>query len=492
MSDLRESGCVPADTRILRADTGAETTIGELAASGERDVTVWSLDDGLRYTKRTMTHAFSTGVAPVFRLTLASGKTVRATENHPFLTYAGWSPLASLTVGERVAVPRHVPSPLLEAQWVDDEVIMLGHLIGDGSFVRRQPVRYASIDEKNLEAVAKAAVHFGILAVRDDYAAARVTTLRLPAPFRLARGRRNPIAEWLDGLGLYGLRSHEKFVPAEVFCLPKRQITLFLHHLWATDGSVTVNKSGRGGRIYYASTSRRLADDVSRLLLRFGIQTRIRTTRKPGYRDGYTVDISGVDSQRRFLQEIGVHGARGESAARLLEVVRGLKANTNVDTIPKGVWGEVRSAISESGMTHREFQAALGTHYCGSALYASAPSRQRLSKVAEVLGSAELELMAVNDVFWDTVVSVELDGVEEVYDATVLDCHNFVADGIAVHNSIEQDADVVILLHRDKSEPEREGEADVIVAKHRNGPTKDIVLAFQGHYSRFANMAKDF
>jgi replicative DNA helicase len=58
--------------------------------------------------------------------------------------------------------------------------------------------------------------------------------------------------------------------------------------------------------------------------------------------------------------------------------------------------------------------------------------------------------------------------------------------------SIEQDADMVILLHRDKSDPAREGEADVIVAKHRNGPTKDIVLAFQGHYSRFANMANDF
>ncbi|CCH77885.1 Replicative DNA helicase [Nostocoides japonicum T1-X7] len=58
--------------------------------------------------------------------------------------------------------------------------------------------------------------------------------------------------------------------------------------------------------------------------------------------------------------------------------------------------------------------------------------------------------------------------------------------------SIEQDADVVILLHRDRTDPEREGEADVIVAKHRNGPTRDIVLAFQGHYSRFANMAKDF
>lgn len=57
--------------------------------------------------------------------------------------------------------------------------------------------------------------------------------------------------------------------------------------------------------------------------------------------------------------------------------------------------------------------------------------------------------------------------------------------------SIEQDADVVILLHRDRDNPEREGEADVIVAKHRNGPTKDIVLAWQGHYSRFGNMARD-
>ena len=61
--------------------------------------------------------------------------------------------------------------------------------------------------------------------------------------------------------------------------------------------------------------------------------------------------------------------------------------------------------------------------------------------------------------------------------------------------SIEQDADIVILLSRPDAhvqEHPRAGEADLIVAKHRNGPTRDIALAFQGHYSRFANMAKDF
>ncbi|MBO9522242.1 MAG: replicative DNA helicase [Nocardioidaceae bacterium] len=58
--------------------------------------------------------------------------------------------------------------------------------------------------------------------------------------------------------------------------------------------------------------------------------------------------------------------------------------------------------------------------------------------------------------------------------------------------SIEQDADIVMLLHRDdayEKESTRPGEADIIVAKHRNGPTRDVTVLFQGHYSRFVDMA---
>jgi replicative DNA helicase len=58
--------------------------------------------------------------------------------------------------------------------------------------------------------------------------------------------------------------------------------------------------------------------------------------------------------------------------------------------------------------------------------------------------------------------------------------------------SIEQDADMVILLHRESAyekDSPRAGEADLIVAKHRNGPTDTITVAFQGHFSRFTDMA---
>ncbi|HIW28567.1 MAG TPA: intein-containing replicative DNA helicase, partial [Candidatus Luteococcus avicola] len=96
-----------------------------------------------------------------------------------------------------------------------------------------------------------------------------------------------------------------------------------------------------------------------------------------------------------------------------------------------------------------------------------------------------------SDVYCDAVKSIEPIGEQEVYDATVLGTHNFIADGIIVHNSLEQDADMVILLNREDvydRDSSRAGEADLIVAKHRNGPTATIVTAFQGHYSRFVDM----
>src|SRR5690625_749804 len=97
LADLRESGCLTASTRILRADTGAEVTLGELMATGERPL-VWSLDEQRRMVARPMTNVFPSGHREVFKLRLASGREVEATANHPFLTLDGWTPLGALTV----------------------------------------------------------------------------------------------------------------------------------------------------------------------------------------------------------------------------------------------------------------------------------------------------------------------------------------------------------------------------------------------------------
>jgi len=492
LSDLRESGCLTAGTQIQRADTGAEVTLGDLHLSGEHDVPVWSLDERLRLVPRTLTHAFPSGVKEVFQVRLRSGRQVEATANHPFLTYDGWRPLRDLGAGARVAVPRHMPTPLALREMPEPEVIMLAHLLGDGSFVRNQPIRYASTDEENLVAVTEAATYFGVTGVRDEHEAARCTSLRLPAPFHLTRGRRNPIAAWLDVFGLFGLRSYEKFVPAPVFSLPKRQLALFLRHLWATDGCVWWDQKVGQARIYYASTSRRLTDDVARLLMRFNVMTRIKEVNKDGHRPCYHLSVYGAENQLRFLDDVGVHGARAVMAETARQNLLAIKGNTNLYTIPREVWKRVRSVLAERQMTQREFAAAVGTKFCGSTMWKHAPGRDRLARVAAALDDADLEMVATNDVFWDEISSVESLGGRPVYDATVVGTHNFVANGICLHNSIEQDSDVVILLHREDAyerESPRAGEADLIVAKHRNGPTTTVTVAFQGHYSRFVDMA---
>ena len=143
-------------------------------------------------------------------------------------------------------------------------------------------------------------------------------------------------------------------------------------------------------------------------------------------------------------------------------------------------------------MTRARLQVAVGTRSRGDLNDEINPSRSRLGRIAKVLDDAQLEMLATNDVFWDTISSIESVGLQPVYDATVLGTHNFIANGTNLHNSIEQDSDVVILLHREDAyerESPRAGEADLIIAKHRNGPTATVTVAFQGHYSRFVDMA---
>jgi replicative DNA helicase len=489
LADLRESGCLTADTRVLRADTGAEISLGELLLRGERDIPVWSLDDRLQLVAATMTHVFPSGVKETFELRLASGHRVKASANHPFLTLDGWTRLDRLEVGTRIAVPRAVPEPLDPVTWPEAEVVMLAHLLGDGCVAPRQPVRYTSADPANIEAVEAAAGHFGITPRRVRQQ--RWWHVYLPAPYPQARGRRNPVQAWLAPMGLDHLRSHEKFVPPGVFSLPRSQAALFLRHLWATDGSVGFHR--HQARIYYASTSRRLVDDVQRLLLRFDVRSRVKEVRKGDHRPGYHLYVHGAENQLRFIEEIGVHGARGEDLPAIAVRLRDIVGSTTLDTVPIEVWDEIRDRMRETGLSARALAARMGTASSGSALYERAPGRERLGALATVLDDPRVGELASSGVFWDEVVAVVALGEEPVYDATVAGTHNFIADGIVVHNSLEQDADVVMFLYRDETynpESADRGTAEVLVAKHRAGPTGMDRLAFLDHYTRFANMAR--
>jgi replicative DNA helicase len=488
LSDLRE--CLTGDTLITRADTGEQVPIRDLA--GKRDVPVWTLDQRLRLTSGVMSEVWSTGVKPVFRLTFASGREVKATANHPFLTIDGWKPVEQLNTGDHLAAARHLPEPAAPLSWPDHEIVMLAHLLGDGC-VTRDPIYYCSRDEANLEVVEKAARDFGVGTRRTP--GQGVTYLHFPMVGPSGRGHTNPIYDWLRDLGVMGRAAWEKTLPPDVHRLPNAQIKLFLRHLWATDGSVTTATNGRV-RIYYGTTSETLARGVQSLLLRVGIGARLRRTTAPkttGHHQGWTVDVSGPEDTLAFLTTVGVHGERGARCDEALVTLQGSHGNPNADVVPAAVWERIRPMIRAKGITTRALAARLGMSYCGSTLYKHGLSRARMARVADAVGDPQLADFATSNVRWDRIVSIEPAGHAEVFDAHVPTTHSFLANGTIGHNSgaIEQDADMVILLHREDAyerESPRAGEADLIVAKHRNGPTKEVVVSSQLHYSRFVDM----
>ncbi len=492
LSDLRDSGCLTGDTLIQRADTGERVPIKELV--GQENVPIVSMDAAYELRPMLASKVFSSGIKQTFEMTLRSGRTIRASGNHKFLTLSGWQRLDGLQEADRIATPRFLkPSAPLSAL-SKNELVLLAHLLGDGCVLPRQPIHYTSADTKNLDAVEEAArALFGIAARRVQQKNWWHTYL--PSPYRLARGKVHPITAWYQKLGIEPVRSYEKRIPQAVFASDSISIQLFLHHLWATDGNISWKRlPGRkpAAAIYYATTSRGLAEDVQHLLLRLGIWSTLRSTTKKGYRPCYHVHVQSAPVQLRFLELVGSFGARGAIVPELIEALKAIAPLPNTDVIPQEVWSLVVAPEKErAGISWRDIAQALDTSYNGSALMATGVSRARLTKVASALGSERLTHLAESDVYWDEIVSIELRTKEEVFDMTIPGTHNFVAGDIIVHNSIEQDADVVMFIHReDKRDPtaERTNIAEILIEKHRNGPTGRVELYFDDKRTSFQSL----
>ncbi len=495
LSDLRESGCLAAGTPVYLPDLGIYRPIEQLM--GQDGFRVLALNTEMwRLEPCLVSRAFATGHKPVYRMTTRLGRTIRATANHQFLTIHGWQRLDTLSVGMHIALPRQLPGPI-QATMSNEELALLGHLIGDGCTLPSHAIQYTTHELELAETVAGLATAvFGATVAPRIHKERNWYQVYLPPTYHLTHRVHNPIVTWLNDMGIFGLRSYEKRVPDKVFAQPAAGIARFLRHLWSTDGSINLSQGQKHyANIYYASSSAMLIRQVQSLLLRLGINGTLSRHAQVGKgRDQYHVTISGKSDIESLFDQIG--GLGQKKMTHQLAIIEYLAqrrpANTNRDVVPREIWRLLAvPAMQVAGITTRNMQAAMGNAYCGTGLYKDNLSRERTARLAHVVQCQQLAKLSQSDVYWDKIVEIEPDGEAEVYDLTVDVHHNFIASDIILHNSIEQDSDIVMFIYRDdiyNPESERKNIADIIVSKHRNGPVGELSLYFQASQTRFRDL----
>ncbi len=392
--------CVTGDTRVVDADSGAYVPITEMRWGR----TTLALDHG-RLRRAKVAAFMPQGKRAVFELRTRAGLRIRATASHPFLKLDRWAPLSELKPGDRIAVARYIPvfgkTPI-----PDWQATLLGLMISAQQ--RDPPGRGPAC------------------------AAADPTLLGLRQRCVAASGGR------LQG-GRLRLGAGDRGIPRAIFEAPEHAVRLFLQALFSGGGVVC----GSAGGVWLESRSgsRRLAEDLHHLLLRFGIFASIREQRAAGGCMACWIQITDEDQIRRFADRVGcVPGSMMQQRlqTQVLPLIRAQsRRRSSLDVLSE----EDRTIVAAAGRVGGVTSMALDRR--------ARPDRSA-ARAADWYATAPID-----GPVWDAVERVEPAGEDEVFDISVPAVHNFVANDLIAHNSTY--ARCGIIVNVTPLEPEWEG-----------------------------------
>lgn len=444
----RGSGkCLHGDS-LITLSNGLEVPVKDLFNNNED---VIALKHQLKLTAAKKTAFYTRKVNKIIHIKLRSGKEVKLTPEHPLLTVKGWINAENLKVGKRIATPR-VLNVFGNELVPEHEIKILAYLIAEGHIKKSLFfTNYDNIivdDLRNSLKLLDESIELTPLLSRKGqyrmYSRKKRSVLGYSAKRdilgRFLKGttiehEKTEIREFLEKHGIYNLLSKEKFVPAIIYKLMKNRLALFINRLFSCDGSIyKPRKYQNYWEISYSSSSEKLAKQIQSLLLRFGIMTKLRMKKIKFNKKlfiSYEIVIDG-ENVLRFINEIGFFGYKEKKQVIALKEMFQLKRNPNIDTVPKEIWEIYRP--KSWVVAGREFKYKSPKALRSSINYS--PSRQKLLQIALADNNYRMKLLAESDIFWDEIVSIEiLLGDYEVYDITVPELHNFVANNIIVHNS---------------------------------------------------------
>ena len=410
--------CLRYDSIIDDPETGERMTI-ELAVQRQIPTIHGFTWDG-RLLPMHISAWVDSGVKPCFKVTTRSGRSVEVTGHHPFLTVRGWQPLHDIVVGDKIAVPRKQECFGTDQSLELGQIRLLGYFIAEGSLTNHTP-GFTNVDpDLTRDFVEQVARFYPSLHVR-QHGISYYTSGK-------ARGQKNPLTEWLRQMKLMGKLADAKRFPDCAWRWDRPRLAEFIRTLMSCDGTIY---SMRGyPRIEFAVASEGLAQDLHHALVRFGIVAKLWKKKDRCWR----VEITEPASVERYQQEIGWIGEKARRFQRFAE-----PRPSNVGMVPNAIWTDIRASAVDRGLTISRLAVLAGEKGAGIRGFNLHTSRGitqgRLAVYADILRDRRLSQLASDQIYWDEIVSIDSTGEHQVYDLSVPETHNFVAQDILVHNT---------------------------------------------------------
>ena len=419
--------CLVASTLIDDPETGSRLSIEEFVK--QKRPSVFGLSPRGRIELRNIGAWVDSGFQQCFAVTTQTGRRVEVTGHHPFLTVSGWQPLHDLVISDAIAVPTRLDI-FGHEQMPAELARLLGYFVGDGALSRNTP-EFINVDPEIIaDFNAAVALHFPSCHVRRRGPHYTVCGFFRSRPGTYSR-QPNPVIRWLKGFGLWGKKAEFKRFPDEAWRWDKETLKEFIRGLMSCDGSIFATENGRP-RIEFSVASEGLAKDVHHAFVRFGIVSRLYRKSERCWR----VQITDSESVARYQAEIGWIG---EKVGRFPEDLPQFRSNNG--HLPIAVWRLVGQAASTRGLSWSRLavlsgERARSTHYdTYNPRTNHGLSPRRLAVFNEVLEDPRLTALANPELYWDRIVSIEPTGDHQVYDLTVPEGANFIAEDVILHNT---------------------------------------------------------
>lgn len=449
--------CVPGDTQIFSVDQGGNIDIEDVVAGAT--VTPSLNEDTGRLENKTVTGLVQTGEKTVLGVKFGNGRSVRVSDTHPVLTDRGWVPAGELSVGDRVRINKEEISGVGNSDRMESDLAwLIGVMIGDGSMVDGNQPYITNKDDDILEEAERVVLSnfdntFCSLKdrIRDGNTFVKVLTFHSGVNGKCGRGNKAPESEvgrWLSNFGYHGkINMWDKEISPSILGMDNSTLAHVVAGMWDTDGC------SYGYQIEYTTTSERLRDTLLLALDRLGVPV-VRSREYPyqnntredqvAYRiyperDGF---MRVINPLLRCSRKHSVNTTRTSSSpivspmvfsdeiyreftdwvvssGRIAEFIPRVQNNVNLRGMTIGKTAMTTFIRRDSGIPDLN-------------LYSCVKYMADNGMISESLASKALSP-------YTTVESVVNDGVEMCYDIEVEDNHNFLNNGVFLHNCVMQE-----------------------------------------------------